>query len=420
MGRAVLSEVRVWYGAAVLFSKSLSDRTEWSLGTKRIHKGNEKGSKGCFLLQVSPNPRAGSSEFSRLSERLRVMRLGQGHAGTGHSDRGCESVVLLKGQVSFHPCVQRHPSDLSEQPSPEKARTEVTVVIPGSITQGSLSHFICGNFGNLVVLMMVVWGCWRGMNEIWRCTMVYHQLYHSLCQQMISDVRRSIHYLAKDAGILQTVGYIQAVLLLWLGSPLALPEGMVTMFVGKPSHLPAFVRTIEDHFFTEMVRIPTELEVSVSNTFPVEVRHTALLLESEIGHITGSVKSLSLHRVSPQPQGTPKVWAVDKEEEERDLLIVKYDLLLESVSSARTGAMQLGLGLSKSRKAVTSQIDPGPTSVGAECTWYNIQNSLCRLWHSMGWDQYTVGAGGTNSSSGSLGGFLACFCLCVLHCLHGH
>lgn len=62
---------------------------------------------------------------------------------------------------------------------------------------------------------------------------------------MISDVRRSIHYLAKDAGILQTVGYIQALLLQWLGSPLALSERMVTMLVGKPSHLHAFVGAIE-------------------------------------------------------------------------------------------------------------------------------------------------------------------------------
>lgn len=34
-----------------------------------------------------------------------------------------------------------------------------------------------------------------------------------------------------------------------------------------------------------------ELEVSVSNTFPVEVCHTVLLLESEIGHITASAES---------------------------------------------------------------------------------------------------------------------------------
>lgn len=65
---------------------------------------------------------------------------------------------------------------------------------------------------------------------------------------MISDVRRSIHYLAKDAGILQTVGYIQALLLQWLGSPLALSERMVTMFVGKPSHLHAFVGAIEGQY----------------------------------------------------------------------------------------------------------------------------------------------------------------------------
>lgn len=35
------------------------------------------------------------------------------------------------------------------------------------------------------------------------------------------------------------------------------------------------------------------------------------------------------------------------------------------VYSARTLAIKLGLSLSKSRKAVTSQVDPGPTSVGA-------------------------------------------------------
>lgn len=39
------------------------------------------------------------------------------------------------------------------------------------------------------------------------------------------------------------------------------------------------------------MRIPTELEVSVSNTFSVEVCRMALLFESEIGHITSSVES---------------------------------------------------------------------------------------------------------------------------------
>lgn len=40
-----------------------------------------------------------------------------------------------------------------------------------------------------------------------------------------------------------------------------------------------------------MVTIPTELEISVSNTFSVAVRHTALLFESEIGQIISSVES---------------------------------------------------------------------------------------------------------------------------------
>lgn len=40
-----------------------------------------------------------------------------------------------------------------------------------------------------------------------------------------------------------------------------------------------------------MVMIPTELEISVSNTFSVAVRHTALLFESEIGQIISSVES---------------------------------------------------------------------------------------------------------------------------------
>lgn len=34
-----------------------------------------------------------------------------------------------------------------------------------------------------------------------------------------------------------------------------------------------------------------ELGVSVSNTFSAEDHHTVLLLESEIGHITGSAES---------------------------------------------------------------------------------------------------------------------------------
>lgn len=42
------------------------------------------------------------------------------------------------------------------------------------------------------------------------------------------------------------------------------------------------VSSCKDHFFIEMVMIPMQLEISVSNTFSVEVHHTVLVFESEI------------------------------------------------------------------------------------------------------------------------------------------
>lgn len=51
------------------------------------------------------------------------------------------------------------------------------------------------------------------------------------------------------------------------------------------------VSSCKDHFFIEMVMIPMQLEISVSNTFSVEVHHTVLVFESEIWHITSSIES---------------------------------------------------------------------------------------------------------------------------------
>lgn len=72
-----------------------------------------------------------------------------------------------------------------------------------------------------------------------------------LVWQLPADAIRceKIHSLpCQRCRVLQTVGYIQAALQQEFGSPLVLSEGMVTMFVGKPSHLHAFVGAIEGQY----------------------------------------------------------------------------------------------------------------------------------------------------------------------------
>lgn len=50
----------------------------------------------------------------------------------------------------------------------------------------------------------------------------------------------------------------------WFGSPLALLEGVVTMFVAKPSHLHASVGAIEEQYVMYYLNIVLKWEVWIN------------------------------------------------------------------------------------------------------------------------------------------------------------